>query len=721
LWQAEIAHRQPDGTIHVKVDSPPGIFLHGPYCQLSSGIHKLSICCHPSISKLATQPVLGVEILARNNTAHVAFFDFTADELVNQPVTVEFEVPQELSRDGEEDVRFDFRLLHFGNADLSLSAVDLSFDELNGSCPVSKWRLLGRLRRSSISGSQAGGVISVAAREPAGEIAAHITPGLSLSSGSYCLRISCRAETPRATIHPVLEASVIARNRILHAWRDYTMDDLACGDTSLYFDVPPELGLDSGEAGEFDVKLMHCGNASLLVDAVELLRVQERPAQINCWRLLDRLRVAPRGTRTPQGTVTACPARRGGWLLRTEPMLLPPGRFELRVEVETSVMKAFLPDMTAKVYVRFVPRIGSFRNATFLKLRYASGKFSEKNRRSLVCDFDVPVELSCMADSDAFFELQIDHRGRSSLAVEAVTLRKLEGPFPPSERLYQRSNLVRSVARRLAYRPKRHNIVFVGNCQAAILREVFQVMEPLKDKYHSKYFFVDYRLHDVDKRDLASCDILVLQDTHNWSNSPVREYVPTGIPVVRFPALLLASPWPFDSGNGIPDRDAVAQTAPDSFFTFHDGLLARLRKRIPDREARFARYCLLDFDGVPNYVRLAELEQWRLMEMDRRFDSDIGAFILEQFKEQQLFYAPGHPCSTLFLKLLDFVLKHLRIKASRSQITAFARFATHEVPVHPKVAETLGISWAHRDRLYRHGHERLTWEGYTRRYIDAYG
>jgi hypothetical protein len=220
---------------------------------------------------------------------------------------------------------------------------------------------------------------------------------------------------------------------------------------------------------------------------------------------------------------------------------------------------------------------------------------------------------------------------------------------------------------------------------------------------------------------LAACDILVLQDVHNWNRSPIRRHEPTGIEIIRFPGLRFASPSPFDTCTGSHDREAVAREAPDSFFMFHDALLARLRKRIPDKEARFDSYRTLQIDGVLNYVRLAELEQWRLLEMDRKFGSDIGRFILEQHKHKQLFYAPGHPAAPILSKLLAYLLERLRIADPVPEVRAFESFNTHEVPVHPKIADVLGISWASPDRLYRHGNERLTWESYTRRYIETYG
>jgi len=107
--------------------------------------------------------------------------------------------------------------------------------------------------------------------------------------------------------------------------------------------------------------------------------------------------------------------------------------------------------------------------------------------------------------------------------------------------------------------------------------------------------------------------------------------------------------------------------------------------------------------------------------MDRKFDSKIGQFILETYRAKQIFYAPGHPTGMLFTMLLAYLMKHLHIAGFPPEVAAFDVFKTLEVPVHPKVAEVLGISWAFRDRVYRRGNENLTWEAYTRCYIETYG
>jgi hypothetical protein len=44
-----------------------------------------------------------------------------------------------------------------------------------------------------------------------------------------------------------------------------------------------------------------------------------------------------------------------------------------------------------------------------------------------------------------------------------------------------------------------------------------------------------------------------------------------------------------------------------------------------------------------------------------------------------------------------------------------------QVPIHPKVARALGITWADEKTLYAHEGLPVTWEAYIRSYIEHYG
>jgi len=110
-------------------------------------------------------------------------------------------------------------------------------------------------------------------------------------------------------------------------------------------------------------------------------------------------------------------------------------------------------------------------------------------------------------------------------------------------------------------------------------------------------------LHAASRRELAEADLILVQDIQDWEGYPLREAIPDGIETIAFPPLRL--PRSGRSTISRPGRqEAHDREWPNLTFLYQDGLLGRLRREIPDKEARFRAYRGLELDGVVNYVRL---------------------------------------------------------------------------------------------------------------------
>ena len=276
---------------------------------------------------------------------------------------------------------------------------------------------------------------------------------------------------------------------------------------------------------------------------------------------------------------------------------------------------------------------------------------------------------------------------------------------------------------RISAAGKRTHVVIVGNCQAQTVHEAFVRSSRLNIRFDARYHFVGLQknLHELGRSELENCDILLVQDIRDWENYPLRPFVREDLPVVKFPLLHFASLWPFDHYNGPGDKEAYEREWPNLTFLYQDGLLARLRKEIPDPEERLGAYRSLSVDGVINYVRLHDFERRRLTAMDRRFGFEIGDYILENFQSKRLFYTTNHPNGRIIAMLMQYLLKNLGVEQSYRPIAGLDHLNRLQVPVHPKIAASLGVKWAGENTKYRYGGEQLTWETYVRRYIDHYG
>ena len=190
----------------------------------------------------------------------------------------------------------------------------------------------------------------------------------------------------------------------------------------------------------------------------------------------------------------------------------------------------------------------------------------------------------------------------------------------------------------------------------------------------------------------------------------------------RFPLVRFASLWPFDSWNGPGDRAAFEQETPNLTFPYLDGLLGRLRKEIPDREARFAAYRSLELPGVINYRRLHQMEVRRLAAVDKKFDCAIGSFILENFQNRRLFHTTVRPNWEVFNLMMQFVARSVGVREPISLTESVdPSLRSPQVPVHPKVARDLGVKWADERTRYLNRGRQVTWESYIRSYIEHYG
>jgi hypothetical protein len=329
-------------------------------------------------------------------------------------------------------------------------------------------------------------------------------------------------------------------------------------------------------------------------------------------------------------------------------------------------------------------------------------------------DFAVPTDLALEAGADAPFDLRLLHLGKASLRIAAVDLVKL-GEDEASAPALPMPGLRPSGRRR---------VVIIGNCQSETLRQGFAQLDVLNRRFDAKYHFVHLQQNQRDfvARDLEQCDILLVQDVRDWDSFPLRDCVSGAAEVIKFPLVRFASLWPFDGWNGPNDRAAHDQEAPNLTFSYLDGLLGRLRKEIPDKEARFQAYRTLECPGIVNYRRLHQIEERRLAATDKEFGIAIGEFILANFHRQRLFHTTVRPNWQVFNLLLQYVAKCVSVTdpvTLSENVDVMLR--EPQVPVHPKVARDLGVRWADEKTRYGvHGRD-VTWESYIRSYIEHYG
>lgn len=273
-----------------------------------------------------------------------------------------------------------------------------------------------------------------------------------------------------------------------------------------------------------------------------------------------------------------------------------------------------------------------------------------------------------------------------------------------------------------ARRDQRRVIGFIGNCQAQVLQRALRRIAPA-DRIHSFYHFYEMSAHEREtaRADLDQCDDLLIQDIQNSDDYPLRDAIRSDTRVIRFPFLWFAAPWPYDDFNGLRDIGARSQDDPSLHtVTYYDGVLGRLRRSGLEPQARVAAYRALDLPGLVRPERVLDFEARRLEALDARFGIEIGKFILDSFRNQPLFHTINRPCGILLAMLLEHLLAELNIGLSLPSVPELDELDRIQVPIHPKVAEALGMTWVHAGRTYKVDGHILDWEGYVRAYIARY-
>ena len=270
---------------------------------------------------------------------------------------------------------------------------------------------------------------------------------------------------------------------------------------------------------------------------------------------------------------------------------------------------------------------------------------------------------------------------------------------------------------------RRRTIGFLGNCQAELLQRAFLETAPsgaFASFYH--FFGVAEDRQAAARAELANCDVLMMQDIQDVEIYPLRDAIPSGAKIIRFPFLRFASPWPYDDFNGL--RDAVARSQDDPALhttTYYDGALGRLRRLVPEPQARFKAYQAARVEGMPDPTRVHDFETRRLEAMDEHFGVRIGRFVIDNFRRTQLFYTVNRPNGAVLAMVMNYICQALDLEPTSSPRDELDALRAIEVPVHPFVAERLSIEWASATRLYQNGDDRRTWETFVRAYIARYG
>jgi hypothetical protein len=224
-------------------------------------------------------------------------------------------------------------------------------------------------------------------------------------------------------------------------------------------------------------------------------------------------------------------------------------------------------------------------------------------------------------------------------------------------------------------------------------------------------------------RDFMADVVAVWEQAESGMPSKHRETLhqrlPAGCQVLRFPPCAALCLWPFAGHD--------PRIAADPYrYPWPDLVAAALSAEKLSDDALFRRYVEITTERMPDLDRRLRLDVGRWQALDALCDIQAANWIEQNFREQKLFHTVGHlsaaPSGFLLRQLLERteIVPRADLIRLRGEIDTVLRCHDGQdfesVPIHPLVAERLGLKFYDPDARYRwHAHE-WTFREYILRY-----
>jgi hypothetical protein len=183
--------------------------------------------------------------------------------------------------------------------------------------------------------------------------------------------------------------------------------------------------------------------------------------------------------------------------------------------------------------------------------------------------------------------------------------------------------------------------------------------------------------------------------------------LPKGVRRILFPAFTAGMMWPFAGPDPRPSERRL--------YLYGDSIAARLGMQLSETQVTddelFSRYMELSHKRMPDLERLMELELRKWQQRDSESDVSVAPFLLNNYQHVQLFYERAritqYPLIHITLRLLEESIdagmgaKAEILDDAAHQLKYHRGVDTFSQPIHPYVADKLGLKWYDPNATYR--------------------
>ncbi|WP_031480880.1 WcbI family polysaccharide biosynthesis putative acetyltransferase [Maridesulfovibrio frigidus] len=257
---------------------------------------------------------------------------------------------------------------------------------------------------------------------------------------------------------------------------------------------------------------------------------------------------------------------------------------------------------------------------------------------------------------------------------------------------------------------KKKVCILQANCQGEPIENLLRLSREFSETYEI-HRFTNYIREVIPDELLANCDIFIYQHLaepwKEFSSANLCSKMKQGCKTIAFPSMLFIHYWPLWSGKkGFDYTDTFLESLIERDLSesqiLHLFMNAKLTK-------------IYDFESI-----IAKSEQ-----IERAKESLCSAgyfdYILDNYKQKRLFNTINHPSAELLSRTANTILSELKWpEVTCDQIETFPEpFPEFEQPIHPQIAEYLGLEFAGPETRYNVYGASLTFEEYAIRYIKC--
>jgi hypothetical protein len=274
-------------------------------------------------------------------------------------------------------------------------------------------------------------------------------------------------------------------------------------------------------------------------------------------------------------------------------------------------------------------------------------------------------------------------------------------------------------------------LLFYGNCQAAALCVIFAADPVISGVYrvvHVPSF--DDRIPNAERVGLEEIGAAaIFLDQHDRTPFPHLELLPPDCLRITFPSVDFNLLWPLDCINVF--NDAPTTEFPWGHFPYGDRVVVESVKRGESADEVIGHYLESARGLLPNLDRFATLEYARLRARDEKCEVKFADFVIENFRDTNLFWCVNHPTlpalTELCHRLVAAVNERSMVPFKASIAETVAKLDPEgplgflHVPIHPAVVEHFGLRWYPRDEGQYYGirGSRLTYGEYLKKMLDV--